>query len=182
MEKQYWYIALLIILIFWYLNQSTNESFVSGTEKMLVSYEENFPLDHPKYTTPQQKYFQQVLSEHSALDPNLQNIRPDIATQQCQSGTPCFETKEWHALNHKTSSSPNIINSRVDHPESDAPVVKYQRHQGNKIVPANSRCKEMRADLYDEIILPELYFKRKVMYNPKTEAHPEERQYLTNIY
>lgn len=182
MERQYWYIILLFFLTLWYLQNPTRETFVSGTEKMLVSYEDNYPLDHPKYATPQQKYFQTALSEHSALDPNLQNIRKDIATQQCQTGTHCFASKEWHALNHPTNSSPDIINTRVDHPPMPEPQVIYTRNLGNKVVPHNSTCREMRADLYDDLVLPELFFKKRVVYNPATQAHPEEHQYLTNIY
>ena len=111
-----WYIIVAIILLIFYSNLKSKESvekFTSGDEKLMVAYDQIYPLNDPKYITPQQKDFQRVLSEHSALDPNMLKRRTDIKTQGCKSGEHCFDTREWHALNYPFKSSPDIINTRI---------------------------------------------------------------------
>ena len=182
-----WYILVGIFLIF-LLNSICNstqsndkENFTSGTEQLIVAYDQIYPLDHPKYVTPQQKDFQIVLSEHSALDPNLQNRRPDIKTQGCALDKHCFSTSEWHALNYLWRSAPDVINSQVDIPKDKDPPVIYTRHNQEKVVPANSTAHEMRADLFDDIMIPDLFFKRRMVKRKKDPA-PEDRDYATAIY
>jgi hypothetical protein len=178
-----WYIIVAIFLIWVYLNLVNNksENFVSGTEGLTVTYDRIYPLDNPKYTTPQQKDFQITLSEHSALDPNMQNRRPDIKTQRCTLGTHCFSSAEWHALHHSTTSSPNIINTKIGIDEQIPNTILYTRHNQEKVVPSNSTSKEMRADLFDDIVLPDLFFRKKMVIN-KGELNPQDRDYATKIY
>jgi hypothetical protein len=137
------------------------EGFVSGTEKLIARYDNIYPLDHPKYVTPQQKDFQIVLSEHSALDPNLQNRRQEVRTQMCRLGDHCFNTQEYHALNYKTKSSPDILSSKINPEKPSLPDTIYERHNSEFVVPSNSTAREARADLFDDIIIPDLFFKQK---------------------
>lgn len=185
-----WYLLVAIFLLWLYLNilSERPENFVSGQEALISTYDQIYPLDHPKYITPQQKDFQIVLSEHSALDPNMQNRRRDIRTQRCQPNSKdvngnshCFSTSEWHALNYQWKSSPDIINSKVKLDEPKPDQVIYARHQQEKIVPHNSTSKEMRADLFNEIILPDLFFKHKRVIK-KGDPNPQDRNYATAIY
>lgn len=179
-----WLIIIAIIIYFICQNINGNEldeGFVSGEEKLIATYDQIYPLDHPKYVTPQQKDFQIVLSEHSALDPNLQNRRKDIRTQHCALGGHCFSTSEWHALNYPNKSSPDIINSQMGFGPKPPRSILYTRHQTEKVVPHNSVAKEMRADLFDEIILPDLFFRQRRVIN-KGEPKPEERQTQTEIF
>jgi len=179
-----WYIIIAIFLIFLYLNLINNgnkENFKSGTEEMTVSYDRIYPLDNSRYTTPQQKDFQITLSEHSALDPNMQNRRKDIRTQRCTLGTPCFSSAEWHSLNHPNTSSPNIINTKLGFDEKIPNTILYTPHNQEKVVPSNSTSKEMRADLFDDIVLPDLFFRKKVVIN-KGDVNPQDRDYATKIY
>lgn len=183
-----WYyllVAILLVLLLFRIEVMSyfkGEGFVSGEERLMSIYDQIYPLDHPKYTTPQQKDFQIVLSEHSALDPNLQNRRKDIRTQKCPiKGGHCFSTREWHALNYGQRSAPDVINSQM---EVDDPIpneVVYLKHSLDKVVPSNSTAREMRADLFDDIVLPDLFFKKKkVIY--RGEPDPNVRQYSTQIY
>lgn len=179
-----WLIITVIILylVYKYINdRDLDEGFVSGSEILMGKYDQIYPLDHPKYITPQQKDFQIVLSEHSALDPNMQNRRKEIRTQHCRPGTHCFNTREWHALNYQTKSSPNIINSAVGFEAKPLSEVIYTRHNSEKVVPHNSVAKEMRADLFDDIVVPDLFFKKKRVIT-KGDPHPQERDYQTEIY
>ncbi len=137
------------------------EKFISGHETLMTRYDQIYPLDDPKYITPQQKDFQIVLSEHSALDPNMQNRRKDITTQMCRLGDHCFDTQESHELRDKFKSSPDVINSKVGYETQALPNALYERPQSNKVVPHNSVSRETRADLFDDIVLPELFFRRK---------------------
>lgn len=181
----YWSIIVVIILIWLYLNMindsTKTENFTSGMEGLTVTYDRIYPLDHPRYTTPQQKDFQITLSEHSALDPNMQNRRPDIRTQRCKIGSKCFSSAEWHALNHQKSSSPNIINTKIEIDEEIPNTVLYVRHNQDKVVPGNSVSREMRADLFDDIVLPDLFFRKKVVID-KGEQNPQDRDFATKIY
>jgi len=171
------WLVVFAAVIFYFLNNKESytspndgpallkEGFVSGEEKLMNRYDEIYPLDHPKYTTPQQKDFQIVLSEHSALDPNMQLRRKDIATQLCKAGEKCFDTQEFHTITSygQFKSLPDIINTKIDPEPGELPGAIYDRYEHNKIVPANSTSLEMRADLFDDIILPDLFFRRKVI-------------------
>ena len=168
--KPLWLIVFVITIFYLWTNcgnnkflLGSNEHFVSGTEKMMNQYDQIYPLDDPRYTTPQQKDFQIVLSEHSALDSNMQERRKDIATQMCKVGERCFDTQEYHTLNYKMKSAPDIISTKIDPEMGQLPWAIYDRHESNKVVPGNSTSKEMRADLFDDIILPELFFRRKTI-------------------
>tara|TARA_R100001163_G_scaffold64135_2_gene57664 strand:+ start:2071 stop:2631 length:561 start_codon:yes stop_codon:yes gene_type:complete len=163
------------------INSTDKESFISGDEQLLVSYDQIFPLDHPKYVTPQQKDFQIVLSEHSALDPNMQNRRPDIKTQGCALGSHCFNTNEWHALNYINKSAPDVINSQMKIKDREAPPLIYTNINSEKVVPSNSVAREMRADLFTDIIIPDLFFRQKRVKR-KQDPHPNERNYATKIF
>lgn len=179
-----WLIIAFIILylIINYINDhDMNEGFVSGNEVLMGKYDQIYPLDHPKYITPQQKDFQIVLSEHSALDPNIQSRREEIKTQRCTPGVHCFNTREWHALNYSTKSSPDIINSEIGFSDKQPREIIYTRHNSEKVVPHNSVAKEMRADLFDDIIIPDLFFKQRRVIN-KGDPIPQERDYQTEIY
>lgn len=168
-EDQITYVLILLVVvaIFCMKGGMVKESFVSGREKMAARYDQIMPLDHPKYVTPQQKDFQMVLSEHSALDPNMQNRRQELTTQQCQYGGKCFNTQEYHELNYKMKSAPDILNTRVDQPKPAPSCTRYLRHENNFVVPSNSTAREMRADLFDDIVLPDLFFERKLECEPK---------------
>ena len=158
--NQIWILVLLGIVL--YCSQLSPESFVSGDEKLTGRYDQIFPLDHPKYTTPQQKDFQIVLNEHSALDPNMQLRRPDIKTQMCKPGEKCFDTQEYSELNYSLKSSPDIISSKIGYEPVPDPKTIYVRHSSNRVVPANSTSREMRADLFDDIVIPDLFFKQRI--------------------
>lgn len=134
------------------------EKFISGLETPVARYDQILPLDDPKYVTPQQKDFQMSLSEHSALDPNMQSKREEVKTQLCTLGEKCFDTQEYHELNYKMKSSPNIINSKVPLQKNPLPCVRYLRHEQNKVLPANAVSTEMRADLFTDIVIPDLFF------------------------
>lgn len=189
----YFLVAILLVLIYLNLTKQGVENFVSGTEKLLVTYDQIYPLDHPKYVTPQQKDFQIVLSEHSSLDPNMQNRRQDIRTQRCGVGSSltgsgkrrgighCFSSREWHALNYPYKSSPDIINSQINIPDDQVRPVLYAQHNQEKVVPSNSTSKEMRADLFDEIMIPDLFFKQRRVIT-KGQPHPQDKDYTTQIY
>lgn len=183
-----WYVLVTLLLLLFIYNNMINggvmgskENFVSGEEKLMVNYDQIYPLDHPKYVTPQQKDFQVVLSEHSALDPNLQNRRPDIKTTDCNMGSHCFNTREWHSLNYQYKSAPDVINTLMKPKPVGPQPILYQRHESDKVVPFNSISREMRADLFDDIMIPDLFFSQRRMIN-KGEPHPDERSYATEIY
>lgn len=165
-----WYLLIIIFLAFLaahIYNQNVHcygdnnkENFTN--EQLLVAYDQIYPLDHPRYVTPQQKDFQIVLSEHSALDPNMQNRRPDIKTQKCTLGTHCFNSGEWHSLNYLYKSSPDIINTQMGIPK-ECPNVIYDRHNFyENVIPVNVSNMEARADQFTNIVVPDLFFKRKV--------------------
>jgi len=158
------------------------ESFVSGQEGLLRTYQCEFPLSHPKFATPQQKEFQVVLSEHSAFDPNLQKRRAETKTQLCKIGDHCFDSEDFHDMKHlkKFESSPDIINTRIGFEPKPAPVIKYVEHHDNYVVPANSAGFEKQADLFDENILPDLFFYKK--YVKRGPNDPNVNQYNTAIY
>lgn len=160
MLRPFW-IFVFTILLLYLLNNKCDENFVSGKEELISRYDQIYPLDDPKYTTPQQKDFQIVLSEHSALDPNMQLRRPDIATNKCKIGEKCFNIKEYHEINYPHTSAPDIINSKIGFAEQRLPDSIYLEHHDDKVVPANSTSTEMRADLFTDIVLPELYFKTR---------------------
>lgn len=190
-----WYIlvAVFLMVILYQLTNQSQENFISGEEKLLTTYDQIYPLDHPKYVTPQQKDFQIVLSEHSALDPNMQNRRQDIRTQRCQTGANesgtgkrfdmghCFSSREWHALNYPSKSAPDVINSMINVPDNNRRTVIYNRHNQEKVVPANSTCREMRADLFDEIMIPDLFFSQRRMIK-KSDPDPTDRNFATEIF
>ena len=156
-------VILFLILFILYLTKIGPEHFVSGTEKLAGRYDQIYPLDNPKYITPQQKDFQIILNEHSALDPNMQFRRPEIATQKCKLGDHCFNTKEYSELTtNRFKSTHDVINSKVRFEPQQEPDTIYVRHQSNKVVPANSTSREMRADLFDDIVLTDLFFKQRV--------------------
>lgn len=179
-----WYIFIAILLLWLSFNlkhEDNKETFISGTEKMMVNYDQIYPLDDPNYINPQQKDFQVVLSEHSALDPNFQDRRQDIRTQKCRGGSHCFDSREWHALNYKNKSAPDVINTKIP-PEDIGPrSILYTRHNADKVVPFNSTSREMRADLFTEIMIPDLFFAQRRVIN-KGEPKPEDRTYATEIY
>lgn len=156
-------LLLIIVLVVYYQTQKVTEGFVSGKEQMMVRYDRIYPLDHPRYVTPQQKDFQMILSEHSALNNDLQNRREDIRTQLCKVGEKCFDTAEYHALNYQMRSAPDIINSKIDPTPPVPPNVVYMQHQDDFVVPSNTTAKEARADLFDDIMLPDLFFKQRNM-------------------
>lgn len=156
-------LLLIILFVVYYQTQQTSEGFVSGKEKMMVRYDRIYPLDNPRYTTPQQKDFQMVLSEHSALNKDLQDRREDIRTQLCTVGDKCFDTAEYHALNYHMRSAPDIINSKITPTPPPPSNVVYLDHQDDLVVPSNTTAKEARADLFDDFILPDLFFKKRDM-------------------
>ena len=166
-------VAILIIFILLFKDKKEG-FFVSGTEKIIARYDQIYPLDHPKYVTPQQKDFQISLSEHSALDPNMQNRREDIRTQTCGTDVHCFNTAEY-------KSSPDIINSQIGYRKKPIRHVIYDDHNSEKVVPYNTIAREMRADLFTDIVLPDLFFKRRRVIS-KNAVHPDEREYQTAIY
>ena len=136
-----------------------SERFVSGTETLAASYDQIYPLDHPKYTSPQQKDFQIAMTEHRAFDPNMH-------TQLCKIGDHCFDTQEYSDLNYLYKSSPDIISSKVEHEPQPPAQTVYINHGTNKVVPSNSTSREMRADLFDDIVLPDLFFKHRRQLSP----------------
>lgn len=158
-----WYIGvatLLVIILFYILNNE--ENFVSGKENPTVKYDKIYPLDHPMYITPQQKDFQMVLSEHSSLDSNMQNIRPEIRTQQCELGAKCFNSREWHSLNYAGVSSPDVINTKIDPSDNTPKDVIYRDLATHPVEARNQFSGEMSADLFDNLMIPDLFFgKRK---------------------
>jgi hypothetical protein len=137
------------------------EHFVSGREGVLGKYDQILPLDDPKYMTPQQRDFQMVLSEHSALDPNMQNQRKEMQTQKCRLGEKCFDTLEYHELNFKTKSAPNIISSKIGYEEKPQSCTRYLKNEQATVLPANAANNEMRADLFTDIVLPDLFFEHR---------------------
>jgi hypothetical protein len=165
-----WYLLIIVFLVFLSVHiYNKNVDCLAGgkrenftNEQLVVAYDQIYPLDHPRYITPQQKDFQIVLSEHSALDPNMQNRRLDIRTQKCAPGVHCFNTGEWHSLNYLYKSSPNIINTQMGIPK-ECPNVIYDRHNFyENVIPANVANTEARADQFVNIVVPDLFFKRRV--------------------
>ena len=55
-----------------------------------------------------------------------------------------------------------MISSKIGFEPQPEPKVIYVRHSTNKVVPANSTAREMRADLFDDIVIPDLFFKQRV--------------------
>lgn len=167
-----WYLLIIIFLVFLSVHiynknvesesAEFRENFTGNGEQLLVAYDQIYPLDHPRYVTPQQKDFQITLSEHSALDPNMQNRRTDIKTQKCGPGIHCFNTSEWHGLNYLYKSSPNIINTQMNIPK-ECPTVIYDRHNFyENVLPSNVPTTESRADQFVNIVIPDLFFKKRV--------------------
>jgi hypothetical protein len=177
-------IVLFLIAIVCYcaIANRSGESFVSGTEGKLRTYDCHTAIDDPKFTTPQQKEFQVVLSEHSALDSNLQRRRPELRTQKCKIGDQCFSTTEYHNTQKLKNfqSSPDIISTRIGFEPKEPPVIKFVQHADNYVVPGNSASFEMQADLLDEHVLPELWFPRRFIGNKNN--NPATHQYNTAIY
>ena len=187
-----WTVILLLGLIFIIVINSlpllgkSTESFTSGKEQLSIPYFDQLRcLFDPKFITPQQKDFQISMSEHSALDPNLQLRRPELSTQKCRTdgSTHCFSSDDYHKQNYfrKFQSSPDVINTRVGFEPKPLPAIKYINHADNYVVPSNSTSREMRADLFDDIILPDLFFKKKMMIK-KGQTHPDDHVFNTQIY
>jgi hypothetical protein len=179
------FVVLFLVFILLYScigRREGQERFVSGQEGLLRTYECRYPLSDPKFATPQQKEFQTVLTEHSALDPNLQRRRVETKTQLCKVGDHCFNSEDFHDTTHlkKFESSPDIINTRIGFEPKPAPVLKFIEHQDNYVVPANSASYEKPADLFDENILPDLFFVKK--YVKRGENDPGVNEYNTAIY
>jgi hypothetical protein len=78
----------------------------------------------------------------------------------CKLGDHCFNSEEFHELNYKMKSAPSIISTKVNVEPRPPSCTKYMNYSTNKVVPANSTAREMRADLFDDIILPDLMFKK----------------------
>ncbi len=177
-------IVLFLIAIICYcaMANKTGETFVSGTEGILRTFDCPTAIDDPKFATPQQKEFQVVLSEHSAFDANLQRRRPELRTQNCKIGDQCFSSTEFHNTQKlkQFQSAPDIINTRVGFEPKEPPVIKYVQHADNKVVPGNSASFEKQADLMDEPILPELWFPRRFITNKAD--NPGTHKYNTAIY
>jgi len=149
-------VLTVILMLLTYINNK--EGFVSGLEGEVARYDQIYPLDDPRYTTPQQKEFQMAMSEHSALDPNMQFRRKDIQTQFCKVGEKCFDTQEYHELNYKTKSAPDIINSKIGYQPHPRPCTRYLGHEEAPVLGSNAYNNEMRADLYQDVVLPDLFF------------------------
>lgn len=138
------------------------EKFVSGDENFIGKYDTIYPFDDPRYATPQQKEFQVSMCEHPALDYNLQKRRTEIKTQLCKKGDKCFSSKDYHEINHNLESSPAIINTKIGLNKYPEPCVKYVNFEDTTVLPYNATSKEKRADLYDDGIIPDLFFKRNI--------------------
>lgn len=136
------------------------EKFVSGEEEVVGQYSGIYPFDDPRYATPQQKEFQISLNEHPALDDNLQKRRTDIATQFCKLGEKCFNSAEYHELNYGSKSGPAILNTKISVEPRVPPCVSYIRHEQNTVLPSNGASYEKRADLFDDVVITDLFFKR----------------------
>jgi len=179
------FVVLFLVLILLYScigRQEGQERFISGQEGILRSYECRFPLSHSKFATPQQKEFLTVMTEHSALNPNLQRRRKETQTQLCKIGDHCYNSEDFHNTEHlkKFKSAPDIINTRIGFEPKPAPVLKFAEHHNNYIVPANSASYEKQADLFDENIVPDLFFVKK--YVKRNDNDPEKNNYNTAIY